>query len=249
MAKYLSPLMDANISCSGGLMPWLREKIGVNTDKNFHIIYNGVDENRLQASGNSIRQEFGIEAEDLLLGMIANFVPTPTKDQMTICRALPQVFAEFTNAKFIFVGKVSEGGEKNFNDCVEYCAEKGIGDKVFFTGGRSDVPNILAALDLFVFSSLHEGLPIAVAETMLANVPMIVSGIEPLIEATGDGKYAEVFKPQDEKDLAKKMLKLLKDKPARAKLAQKAHDFARKNYTIEVHIENLKTLYKNLSSK
>ena len=181
--------------------------------------------------------------------MIANFVPTPTKDQMTICRALPQVFAEFENAKFIFVGKVSEGGEKNFNACVEYCAEKGIGDKVFFTGGRNDVPDILAALDLFVFSSLHEGLPIAVAETMLANVPLIVSGIEPLIEATGNGKYAEVFKPKDEKDLAEKILKLLNDKPSREKLAQKAYDFARENYTIEAHLKNLKTLYEKLSVK
>ena len=73
LAKYLSPLMDANISCSRGLMPWLREEIGINTDKNFHIIYNGVDESRLRASGNSIKTEFGIETEDLLLGMIANF--------------------------------------------------------------------------------------------------------------------------------------------------------------------------------
>ena len=96
---------------------------------------------------------------------------------------------------------------------VSSILRKGIGDKVFFTGGRNGVPDILAALDLFVFSSLHEGLPIAVAETMLANVPLIVSGIEPLVEATGNGKYAEVFKPKDEKDLAEKILKLLKGKP------------------------------------
>ena len=68
--------------------------------------------------------------------------------------------------------------------CVEFLREKRIADKVHFLGGRSDVPDILDALDVFVFSSLHEGLPVAVSEAMLAKVPMIVSDIEPLLEAS-----------------------------------------------------------------
>ncbi|CAN5832060.1 glycosyltransferase [soil metagenome] len=246
MAKYLSPLMDGNISCSRSLLPWLREEIGIDTAKNFHIIYNGVDAIRLQGSGNSVREEFGIEPEDLLLGMIANFVPTPTKDQMTICRALPKVFAEFENAKFIFAGKVAEGGEKNFNACIEYCAEKGIGDKVFFPGVRNDVPDILAALDLFVFSSLHEGLPIAIVEAMMTKTPVIASDISPLVEATGGGKYAEIFKVKNSEDLAEKILTLLTNTARRENKAEKAYIFAKENYSIEAHIENLKMLYENL---
>lgn len=247
--RILSPLVDANISCSRGLLPWLREEIGVDTKNNFHIIYNGADENRLQPTGNSIRKELGIGENDLLLGMVANFVPTATKDQMTVCRALPQIFAESENAYFVFAGKIAGGGDENFNACVRYCEENGISNKVFFLGGRGDIPDILASLDLFVYSSLHEGLPMAVAETMLAGVPLIVSDIEPLLEATDNGKYAEVFKQKDAEELSEKILKMLKDEKMRRELAEKAREFAKENFSVEAHLKNLKKLYENLLSE
>lgn len=247
--RFLSPLVDANISCSRGLLPWLREEIGVKTGKNFHIIYNGADENRLQPSGNSIRKELEIGKKDLLLGMVANFVPTATKDQMTVCHALPKVFAEFENTYFVFAGKIASGGNENFNACVRFCEENGIAEKVFFLGGRSDVPDILASLDLFVFSSLHEGLPMAVAETMLAGVPLIVSDIKPLLEATDNGKYAEVFRQKNAEELSEKILKMLKDENLRRELAEKAKEFAQDNFSIEAHLKNLKKLYENLLSE
>ncbi len=248
VAKYLSPLMDANISCSRALLTWLRQEIGISAAEKFHVIWNAVDESRLQPTGNSIRTELNIGESDLTMGMVANFVPSPTKDQMTICRALPQIFAEFENARFIFVGRISPGGEKNYVACVDHCAERGIADKVLFLGAREDVPDILGSLDLFVFSSLHEGLPIAVAETMLSKVPMIVSDIEPLLEATDDGTYAEMFEAQNEVELAQKTLGLLRDKVVRADLAQRAYDFARENYVIDAHIAKLLQLYESLKA-
>src|SRR5205085_9933224 len=108
----------------------------------------------------------------LLLGMIGNFYRDPRKDQITLCRALPKVFSEIKNAHCIFAGGTEEGAEDKFQSCVDFCKENNIYDRVHFLGGRNDIPDILAALDLFVFSSLHEGLPIAVNEAMLANVPM-----------------------------------------------------------------------------
>jgi glycosyltransferase involved in cell wall biosynthesis len=210
------------------------------------MIHNGVDEKRLRPSGNSIKAELEMDEEDLLLGMIANFRPDPTKDQMTVCRALPGVFEKFEEAKFIFVGNVSAGGEENFERCIRFCVENGIGEKVFFLGGRDDVPDILDSLDLFVFSSLQEGLPLSVTEAMLAKVPLIVSDIPQLLEVTDNGKCAETFATKNYEELAERILKLLKDKSLREKLAARAFDFARQNFSIEAHLEGLKTLYLNL---
>ncbi len=249
-ARLLSPLMDANIVVGRGLFRWLRETIGLDTSKNFYLVYNGVDKERLTHNGGgAVRDEFDFDDSTLLLGMVANFWRGHRKDQMTICRALPVVFEKFEDASFMFVGKIAEGGEDYFEECVEYCDQKGIGEKVFFTGARDDVADILDSLDLFVFSSLHEGLPIAVIEAMLARVPVIVSDIEPLLEATKKGECAEVFPAQDAAGLAEKIIKLLKDESARKKSADAAYEFAAKNFTIDAHLKGLASLYTNFLMK
>ena len=111
---------------------------------------------------------------------------------------------------------------------------------------RSDVPDLLAAMDLFVFSSLHEGLPVAVSEAMLAGVPMIVSDIEPLMEASANGQYAEVFPVKNVGILTEKILELLQDEDLRAGLAARALIHAEDNFSIDAHIRDLKKLYLSL---
>jgi glycosyltransferase involved in cell wall biosynthesis len=244
--KFLIPQMHANVVVSRGLQNWLEETDKLDVRQNFHVVYNGADRRRIVSDHKVLREELKLKDEDLLFGMIANFYRDARKDQMTICRALPKVFAEFKNAHCIFAGKIESGAEEKYAACVRFCEENDIADRVHFLGGRSDVPDILASLDLFVFSSLQEGLPVAVTEAMLAKVPMIVSDIEPLLEASSDGQYAEVFQTQNDSELSDKILKLLKDKNGREDLANRAFDFATENFSIEAHLRELKKLYESL---
>jgi glycosyltransferase involved in cell wall biosynthesis len=246
-SKFLIPRMDANVVVSRGMQTWLREKDGLDTSKNFHLIYNGADPERLKPTGKSIRSELSLPSDSLLIGMVGNFYRDPRKDQMTLCRALPAVFEKFTNAHCIFAGRIEEGAEEKMADCVNFCLEHGIADRVHFLGGRSDVPDILAELDVFVFSSLHEGLPLAVSEAMLAGVPMIVSDIEPLLEASGGGEYAEVFHVGDAAELSGHLIKLLGDGSAREDLAARAKQFALENFSIDAHMKRLVELYSSLA--
>jgi glycosyltransferase involved in cell wall biosynthesis len=246
--KFLIPRMDANIVVSNGLKNWLENSAKLDT-KNFQVIYNGADIKRLKPSGKSLRKELNLPENTLLFGMIGNFYRDPRKDQFTLCKSLPKVFAEIQNAHCVFAGKTERGAEEKFQMCVDLCKDNEIADKVHFLGGRNDVPDILDALDLFVFSSLHEGLPVAVSEAMLAEVPMIVSDIEPLLEASANGKYAEVFPVQNAEILSERILKLLKDKSLRENLADRASKFAEENFSIEAHLRELKKLYESLLRK
>ncbi len=243
--NFLIPRMDANIAVSRGLRKWHAEIDKFDT-KNFQIIYNGADKKRLEPTGKSLRKELNLPENSLIFGMIGNFYRDPRKDQFTICQTLPRIFAEIENAHCIFAGKTESGAEEKYEKCVRFCEENGIAEKVHFLGGRNDVPDILNAMDLFVFSSLQEGLPVAVSEAMLSKVPMIVSDIEPLLEASDDGKYAEVFPVQNAEVLTEKILKLLKDKDLREDLANRAFAFAQNNFSIEAHLRELKKLYKSL---
>jgi glycosyltransferase involved in cell wall biosynthesis len=246
-SRLLIPRMDANIAVSHGMLKWLTDVDRLDTSRNFHVIYNGADPARLKPTGASLRDELNLAGNSILIGMVGNFYRDPRKDQLTVCKALPRVFAEYPNANCVFAGRVEDGAEDKMADCLNVCIENRITGRVHFLGGRSDVPDILAALDVFVFSSLHEGMPLAVSEAMLAGVPMIVSDIGPLLEATGGGEYAEVFPVADEGVLAEKLFSLLGDASKRADLRKRANAFALDNFSIDAHLRKLTTLYRSLT--
>lgn len=244
--KFLIPRVSQNVVVSQALKNWYSEKAGLNLNYNLSIIYNGVDENRLKVSGNDLRKELNITGDALLFGMVSNFYVDPRKDQITLCRALPHIFREIPNSHCVFVGKTESGAESKVAECAEICRKNRISDRVHFLGLRTDIPQILHSLDVFVLSSLHEGMPIAVLEAMLANVPCVLSDIEPLAEVSENGKYTEIFPVQNAEILAQRVIKLLQNADYRKELSEKTGKYARENFSIEAHIESLKNLYAKL---
>lgn len=245
-SRFLIPRMDANISVSRGLTKWLKEVDKLDTSKKFTVIHNGADPKRLRPTGRSIKAELGLAPDAMLFGMVANFYRDPRKDQFTLCKALPRVFAEVSNVNCIFAGGIEESAEDKMADCLNFCIENNITDRVHFVGARSDVPDILSELDVFVFSSLHEGLPVAVSEAMLAGVPMIVSEIDPLLEATANGEYAETFPVKDAELLSEKLIGLLLEDDRRELLSVRALAYAQENFSIDAHLRELRKLYDSL---
>jgi glycosyltransferase involved in cell wall biosynthesis len=244
--RFLIPRVDHNIVVAQSMKKDYEAELKLRFPVKTSVIYNGVDTERLAPSSRNFRAELGVSTTAPLIGMIGHFYRESRKDQMTLCRALPKVFADFPNAHCVFAGQTMAGAESKFAECVNFCRENGIDGKVSFLGARSDVPDILSALDLFVFSSLKEGLPIAVNEAMLTCVPVIVSDIEPLLEATANGEYGEVFPVKNAEILSEKILKLLRDNDLRKHLADKALQYARENFSIEAHLRELKKLYQSL---
>jgi glycosyltransferase involved in cell wall biosynthesis len=243
--KYLVPRMSANISCSNGLLPWLIDE-GIDTS-DFRVIYNGVDLKRLEYNGPSLRDELGISANSLIFGMVAHFHPAPRKDQITLCRAFVKFAAKERAAHLVIVGKpVGDEGQKKFEICQAVCREGGVIDRVHFLGQRDDLAKIVHGLDIYIFSSLHEGLPIALMEAMLSKKPTILSDIAPHLEVSHSGEYAMTFKTQDADDLTEKMLALASSSDLRTKLAESAYRYAVSTFSIETHIHSLKNLYSEL---
>jgi glycosyltransferase involved in cell wall biosynthesis len=243
--RHLTPRMDANLVVSEGLRTWLHEKDGLDTSK-LQVLYNGVDPSRLTPSGGSVRAEFGIPHDAEVAGMVGNFYRDPRKDQLTIVKALPLVLAKFPNLHFVFAGRVEPGAEGKLAECRETCTRAGIADRVHFLGARTDVPDILAALDLFVISSLQEGLPIALNEAMLAGVPVLASDIDPHVEASKNGRYAVLFRTGDRDDLAKEMIDLLSDPARRERIAADAKEYAIETFSIDAHLKRLVSIYRSL---
>lgn len=243
--KFLISRMDANIVVSEGLKQWLRKEDGLDTGR-LQVLYNGVDPERIKPGGADVRAELKIPATAPLAGMVGNFYRDPRKDQLTVAKALVRAFAELPDAHFLFAGGVEAGAEAKLAECREVCERAGIADRVHLLGPRSDIPDILAALDLFVISSLHEGLPIALKEAMLAGTPVLASDIPPHVEASDGGRFAELFATRGADDLAGKMIALLRDANRRVELAAIGREYAANKFGIDAHLANLSALYESL---
>jgi L-malate glycosyltransferase len=245
--KFLAPRMDANVAVSRELLACLDAEGGFATAKNFHVVHNGVDAARLRATtmGNDLRYELKLPEGDLLLGMVGNFYADARKDQLTVCRALSIVFRRMSNVHFAFAGGHADGATGIYQECVNYCREQGIADRVHFLGKRADVADVLGALDIFVFSSRKDSFGVAVVEAMLAGVPAVVSDIGALLEVTRGGEYASVFRTGDADDLARRLVELIEDRAGRVRLADEARRWAAREFGIETHIANLLKLYKS----
>lgn len=245
-ASFLIPRMAKNIACSNGLLEWLRDEQAVDINRNFSVLYNGVDPKRLEYNGEDLRAELGLPAGSILFGMVANFYAAARKDQLTLCRAFADAANELPHAHLILVGSVEAGAESKYQQCLALCREEGIVDRVHFLGRRGDMQKVLSSLDICVMSSLHEGLPIALIEAMLAKKACILSDIPPHIEASNNGDYAELFETKNAVQLAKKMVKLAKDGKLRAELAERAYLYATDQFSIDAHLRELSKLYASL---
>ncbi len=244
--KFLVPRMAANISCSKGLLEWLEQSEKLDISK-FQMIYNGVDTKRLEYSGDGLKNELNLPENAFLFGMVSHFYAAPRKDQITLCRAFAGIAGKLPDAHLILVGKTEKGAEAKYNECVKIVEENDLQARVHFLGQRDDLAKVVNSLDVYVFSSLHEGLPIALMEAMLARKPCILSDIPPHLEVSENGKFAEVFETQNAGELAEKLVKIATNDEFRNDLANRAYDFASRTFSIEAHLAKLKNLYESIA--
>ena len=98
----------------------------------------------------------------------------------------------------------------------ELTDELGLEDTVMFLGVRTDVPDVLAALDVAVSSSDFEGSPLSVMEYMEAARPVVATRVGGVPDLIDDGEQGLVVEPQDPAGFAAAVAQLLRD-PERAR--------------------------------
>jgi glycosyltransferase involved in cell wall biosynthesis len=133
------------------------------------------------------------------------------KDFLTLIRALAALADQEYEA--LIVGDGPDRSE------VEAEIQRlGLEDRVQLAGERGDVPELLAASDVFVLSSRSEGLPVSVLEAMAAELPVVASRVGGLAELVVDGETGILVPPGDEAALAQALGRLLADSGLRRRL-------------------------------
>ncbi|KKR48837.1 MAG: Glycosyl transferase, group 1 [Candidatus Magasanikbacteria bacterium GW2011_GWC2_40_17] len=125
----------------------------------------------------------------------------------------------------------------------------GIEKQVKFLGTRHDVPELLAQADLFAFSSIFEGLGIAVLEAAVAKLPIVASKIDGILDILKDEESGLLVEPKNPEVLTKALQKILENPYLGRQLAERAYQQVKNNFDVAVVVKKYEELYENLASK
>jgi glycosyltransferase involved in cell wall biosynthesis len=212
----------------GGELGWPRRKI--------EVIYNGVPVERYQRPRDpELRRELTGGSDRQVVLTAARL--TPQKGLDVLLRAALHV----PEGQFVLAG---DGPER---PRLEAEAEQlGILDRVRFLGLRDDVPELLAASDVFVLPSLFEGSSLAVLEAMAAGKPVVTSAIGGTNELIVDGESGLLVPPGDAAALALALNRVLAQPELRAELGGKARDRARSSFSAATSAAHVTRVYEDL---
>jgi glycosyltransferase involved in cell wall biosynthesis len=205
------------------------------------FVANGID-GVPPGDGARVREELGVPAGAPLLGAVA--VLRPQKALDVLVRAVASLLPEFPDLRLLIAG---DGPERERLE--ELAAELGVESAIMLLGIRSDVPDLLAALDVAVLSSDYEGSPLAVMEYMDAALPVVatrVGGMPDLIEHGVNGLLVE---PQDPAALAEAVVQLLRDREGAREMGRRGQERRRSEFTIDGTVRTLERMYEDLVAR
>jgi glycosyltransferase involved in cell wall biosynthesis len=153
--------------------PAAAELFGENwqSDSRFRVLYYGIDLTQFQrrVSRQEIRAELGIPLGAPVVGHVGRF--DPQKNHRFVLEIAGEILKGRPEVHFLLVG---DGPLRR--EIEARAGAEGIADKLHFVGSRSDVPRLVCGgMDVFVFPSLWEGLPIALIEAQAAGLRCLVS--------------------------------------------------------------------------
>ena len=184
------------------------------------------------------RAKHGFQDSDVLFVCVARFAPQ--KNHALLLESFAQGPASDPRAHLVLVG---EGNLRA--DLEEHAGKLNLDGRVHFLGLRSDIPDVLGAMDVFVLSSDYEGNPLSVLEAMASGLPIVstaVGGVPNLFET---GKEGFLVPARDPQGLAKSMNSLLKYELVRRSMGTAASTRAKANFDVANMVRAYEEVYED----
>jgi glycosyltransferase involved in cell wall biosynthesis len=190
-------------------------------------------------SGADVRAELGVPAHAPLIGTVS--VLRPQKALDVFIRATVPLLRDYPDLHVWIAG---EGPLKD--ELGALVRSLGVGERVRLLGYRSDVPDVLGALDIAVSSSLFEGSPLAVMEYMESARPIVATTVGGVPDLIDDGVHGLLVPPGDPDALGAAVRRMLDDRDAARAMGERARDRRRRDFDVELMVRRFQALYERL---
>jgi glycosyltransferase involved in cell wall biosynthesis len=239
--RLLAPWTDAAIAVSQSTLEFLAEERHVPRAR-VRLIWNGapLDEFRPAPRERAlrVRRELGLPEDALVAGTIGRL--SVQKGHSHLLDAAALLLPRVPSARLLVVGD---------GDLMEPLRERarrlGIAERVVFAGHRTDVADLLGALDVFCISSLYEGTPLALFEAMAAGKAIVSTSVDGCREVLEDGHTGLLVAPVDPRALAAALESVLTSSSLRHELGRNALA-ASARYDVNACVAAMQSLYEEL---
>lgn len=212
---------------------------GIGHASQYRIIRSGIDPSLYGAPEGArerLREALGAGPRDVVVGSIANF--KPQKGPLDFLEAARLARLRDPRLRFFIAG------DGDLRPAAERAiAEAGLGEGVHLLGWRDDVPELLAAMDIFLLTSLFEGLPRVVLQAMAASVPVVATDTGGVREVVIDGETGRLVPPGNPAAAAEAIVALAHDTEARQRFGALARSRLGDEFDIGRMVRDLEGLY------
>lgn len=238
--SFVANRLSLNIAVSNSVRDFLIKYQRINPEK-FKVVYNGINNAEFSPRKNKedAKIDLGLNSKEYVVGVIGRF--EEQKGHIYLIEAMQKIISEIENVRLVFLGQGSL--KKSLQKRISFL---NLGSKVTFLKMRSDVVNVLSALDIFILPSLWEGLGMAMLEAMAAGVPVIASDVDGIKEVIESDKTGILVPPADPGKIAEAVIELLKDEKRREYFSVMGQNSVQAGFNMFGFIKKIEKIYSQL---
>jgi glycosyltransferase involved in cell wall biosynthesis len=234
--RLLTPMTDAFIAVAESHGDFLAKNLRIPRER-VVAISNGVDIARFAPIPDvvAVRRELGIGPTDPVVGIVAAL--RPEKNHGLFLEMAQRIAKQFPTSRFLIVG---DGPCRE--EIIRRAHELNIADNVLMLGSRKDVPRLLAAMDVFVLTSIMEANPISIMEAMSIGRPVVATNVGSIHEAVAEGETGFLVPACDTDQLAGRVLELLSDPLKCGTMGAAARESVASRWSIDAMVQGYERL-------
>ena len=211
--------------------------LGIAPIEKLKNIYSGIDLTLfINEKNDQFRKELNLDSNHLLLGSVGRL--SNQKDPITMIEAFCIVIKRFPNAHLTLVGE----GELR-DEILIKINQLQLNGRVHLTGNKNDPWKIYHSLDLFIMSSIYEGLGRSITEALSCGVPVVCTNVEGVPEIVRDNETGILVPPKDPDALAAGIISSLNDMDNARRMAEEGRKFVNENFDVNKMVDDIDSLY------
>ncbi len=221
------------------------------------VVYNPLDLSSFdpkKVDGDQFKKIFKVNGSYPLIGVVGQI--SPWKGLVDVIRAMPKVLSSFPEARLLVVGEPKFDTVSARYDNVAYLKELkslveelNLRKEVIFTGERSDIPEVMKAIDLLILASWEEPFGRALIEAMAMEKPVISTNRGGPTEIVEDGVTGVLLPPKNPEVIAQAVIELTSKKKKSEEMGRRGRKEVRRRFNTDTYIAKMLNIYKKILDK